>query len=358
MIATAELSLEYRKLQRIDPIKCGEFLWGLKERGLNHTEIAERLETNRHQVGRYLRIADWDQDIKAFIEKHRASVSNTVLLKAASRSLDKKETLSFLKEGGQKVPEREVPPNIPSPKRDFRKKVSKQKIKRVGHSNQLPGGLSWSDVGQYVSSPANVSLLSCIILLWGYLFHQGYIFFSAIDGDFISSLSSAFFSEAIPFIAAACLALSVKRSHKFLTGAILVGTILGVGLFMHASLENQLASTSGAAAQYEAESNAIKTSMVALSESIEALPSTYASKRQEMIAQLNQQRSELKAVTANVMAVESSHTQKNQVPLSYGAWIRIAAMLLNAFLVHLFFKRLSDDIGSGKNLLNLRSQLS
>lgn len=313
----------FKTLQRTSPIKCGEYLCEIAAEGLTQSQIAERVGSDRHTVGRYLKIGRWDDEVKE-LAGHE-NISKTSIIRAASRPWDKGQLIQYLTKG----------------------EISQPATQKAPEPAQTPtecteSEISWRYLRHFVSSPGNVSLLLCIFSFSGYLLHQGYLFFSAVDSNFASALSSAFFSEAIPVVSAACLAMSVKWSHKALTGTIMMATIIGVGVFMHASIHNQSISKSEGSTRYEAEKDALNGSILAISESINALPSSYATKRQQLAEQLNRQRAELSAVHANITQAVDQTQSRSQIPLSYGAWIRIAAMLLNAFLVHQFFKRMAQ----------------
>lgn len=343
----------YQKMRSAHPIKYGEYLCELHERGLSQKDIAESLKTNRQLVGRYQRIGRWDGEIKTFLEGNRQFISNTAILNAAMSPKSKDELLEEFKKlvGNTSGPRTvdthmgklkqfptlpafsEISARLSSLEQRFESLAATSELSVKSKKERLP----WVDLFFQLTRPESMFLLICITGLSSYLIHQGLLFFSAIDHDSASSLSSAIVSETIPLLSAACLALSTQRSRKIIAMIILGATIAGLGFFMHTSLADRMTKQSGYFTRLNTDREIILSTVEALRASMASLPETYITKRQSLASQISNEQAKLSEVNAFLGKVEVQRANINIVSLFYSVWLRIAAMILNAFLVHLFF---------------------
>ena len=279
---SAALASEFRSLQKSNPAKCGDWLRGLQNQyQLNQTQLAEKLKANRQVIGRYLR------GIK----------------KSKCHSVSRKDHAS----AGSEI-------------------------------STEPSGtvqsLTWIGLFKALATPQTFFCLLAIIGLTSYLIQQGMIFFAHLETTQSSIISNAILAEAIPLISAACFAMSIKKSHKFLLGTILIGSIIGMGFFMHASIVQQMVTQSDISKQTQLERQALNSSLTALTQSLNALPTNYVTKRQELIAQMDFQRAELGKLDMRSSGVAQDVNLTTSAAFTFGVWLRVAAMLLNALLVH------------------------
>lgn len=289
--SNANLAQKFRTLQKQNTLHCGEWLLSLQSQGFNQTQIALKLKANRHVIGRYLKAA-----------KNKK-------LKSSSK------------------------PVLSPVKNAIKANVSRSDMKKSPDPS-----LTWVRLLKGLILPQNALLVICVFGLTGYLTQQGIIFFSMVEGEAHSIVANAILSEAVPLITAACFALSTKKVPRFLMGMVLLGSIVGMGLFMHATIQNRMVEKSGLAEQYQVERNALNQSITSLAQMVDTLPTNFVTKRQQVIAQMNQQRQELGELTSKISSAPENIQLASNAIFAYSLWLRVAAMLLNAFLVHMLMR--------------------
>lgn len=395
------VSEEYQVLRKENPIACGEWLLRFTERGLSQAQIARKLGANRQVIGRYIRMALWPTDFKELISRYRNKISNTDIYRAASspkneqllkKSIERKEdnkktihpkdiaaeppTLSVIHEHPpQGNDEGLISDNVSGVSGSKKECITQEAINDVSDSAKgigekilresfcphepaypTPGmgippppalppqnqseddiSKSWLKIARYISQPSVAFLILSITALSGYLIHQGILFFSTVDNNNVSAISSAVVSELLPLVCAACFALSVSRMRRFLSGLLLTGSIIGLSLFMHAALSQKQADTSTNVIHLQKQRDSILLSIDNLNESISALPSNFVSKKQDIIRQVDAKQLSLAQLDARIAQATKKATSAGNVLLSYGVWLRIAAMILNAILAHALF---------------------
>jgi hypothetical protein len=110
---------------------------------------------------------------------------------------------------------------------------------------------------------------------------------------------------------------------------------------MHASLGEQVLKSSSAYKWQELERQSLADSMQATTKSLNALPLSFATKRQQLAAHLDQKREALTALNQKITHTATGLTSPNNALFTYSVWLRISVMLLCAYLVHLFFEGFS-----------------
>lgn len=360
-ISTKLESDTYQHQRSSDPIKYGEMLVCMQEAGLTQQEIADKLSCHRQMVGRYQRIGKWPAEVKEFIHTHREKITNTKILNFASRALSDKELLTELKTMIGEPQDNNQGELIHFPSIDgineliakleaieqrllnLETSIESVELNRqatIPPSNKaklaINSDLTWAWLLHTAVKPCSVLLMICITILTAYLVYQGMVFFSAIDPNPISAISSSVISELVPFLSAACFALATKWSPRLIALLMLLMSIVGLGFFMHKSISSQLTQGSG---RYE---RLIKSRELALASiathmgALATLPDSHVSKRQEITNKIGLERAGLANIDSDISALESSGGS-GSMDLNYALWIRIAAMLLNAYLIHLFF---------------------
>ncbi len=198
--------------------------------------------------------------------------------------------------------------------------------------------LDWSTLWHLSTTPGMVLLMICITALTSYLVYQGIIFFSAIDSNPLSAISSAAFSEFIPMITACCFAMLTKNTHRVIAFTMLMTSIVGLGVFMHGSLATHMIQSSGRFERLTKARELVLASIAAHSDSFNALPKTHISRREDIDAKIIADRESLAKIDDELKSMESSGDGfAKTTNLGYSVWIRVAAMLLNAYLLHIFF---------------------
>lgn len=351
----------YHKMRSDEPVKYGEYLCELSDKGLSQKEIAELLKTNRQLVGRYQRIGKWPNEVKTFIEGHRKFISNTAILNA-SMSPSSTESLleafkklatdpkkqDFLAENMGEL--RTLPTatafsaalvrlsEIEQQLADMQELANSRHV-HLDESNTDSDTWSWRAIFERLLQPGTFLLLICIMGITSYLIHQGAIFFSVIEPDYATSVSSAVMSEVIPLLSTVCLVLSRERLRKMIAATILMVTIVGLGFFMYTSLADRMAKQSGSFVRLAEDRSVLLSTIGALQASMEALPENLVTKRQQLAEQITKEQTKLSGSTSALTRSEVQRVDINSVGLTYSVWLRVAAMALNAFLVHLFLSQ-------------------
>lgn len=194
---------------------------------------------------------------------------------------------------------------------------------------------SWVDVFRILIKPASMMLLIVIPVLTAYLVNQGGIFFAAIDP--ISARSNAVISELIPFLAAASFALTSKFSQKIIAASLLLVSIVGMGLFMHKSLADEITQGSGAYERLSKSREFQLASINSQTSTLLSLPESFFTKRQAIEDKIRHEREKLAEMDHQLNTLEAGAASSTSLSISYSVWLRVAAMILNAYLVHLFF---------------------
>jgi predicted transcriptional regulator len=336
-----DVSSRYQDLRRENPIACGEWLRELlKEQGLSQTQIAKQLGANRQIVGRYLRMAQWNKELKELISKCQRKISNTDLLKAASSPKNERMFREQVEQHTKQTNHQPVGPItcdvLPKPAERPAQPVAEDKK----HSNEL----SWSQLCRYIGQPATVFLLLSTAALSAYLIHQGIIFFSAFDRDDTSVISSSVVSELVPLLSAACFALCANRLQQMLSGILLVCSICCLAFFMQVSLAQRHIDTSKQVSHLEVERESISLMIDTLGKSASSLPDNFISRKRSIIEQIDAKRIDLAGINARIARATEQVGSSENISLSYGVWLRIAAMILNAILAHALFARLRRTV--------------
>lgn len=361
----------YRQMRAQNPIKFAEYLCDLQKQGMSQAEIAELLGLNRQVVGRYKRIAMWDDDLKRYIEENRKCIKITTMLENSGKTTQEafeifKQLVAMKRGDTPPTPTKEEPkentvevkplqvvPPLPSSEAEVEKtqeialfcekEVPECEVRKESPKQETEP--SWMEVFSQIVTPSMFVLMVCTIGLSSYLVHQGVLFFQLHDNNATSVWSSAIVSEAIPILCAGCLALTRRFLHKLIASILLMGTIAGLGFFMHASISDSMQRQSGAFIRTESERKVQESSVKALVSSLNALPDTYVSKRQLLAEKITSEQKKLADLNHSLTKFEHEHSSVDRIALLYGVWLRIAAMLLNAFLVHLFFGRFKSHQG-------------
>ena len=166
---------------------------------------------------------------------------------------------------------------------------------------------------------------------------QSILFFSDVEENLLSIWSSAAVSELIPLISAGCIALSSSKCHRFISSLILTITIVGLGLFMFTSLSGRITKNTDSFARIKNEQTILLGAISELKNNLAGLPEEFVTKRQHILMDLDSKRLELSTLNKSLSAIEKNKNGITNIQITYSVWIRIAAMLLNAFLVHIFF---------------------
>jgi hypothetical protein len=153
--------------------------------------------------------------------------------------------------------------------------------------------------------------------------------------NFLESALSSFFGEILCITAAGLFVVSNTRFSTFLSGLILLFSVVFLALFLHQGVENQLQKSTPEYQRLEQAFVDLRHEIKELRAEKAQLPINFISKKEQKQTQIN---SKLKE--KNQLSIELSYLEKESsigVSGYYNAWLRIALMLINVLLVHRFF---------------------
>lgn len=191
----------------------------------------------------------------------------------------------------------------------------------------------WESLFNLAAHPEYLLSIIPVIILSAYLTYQNYLFFEKIESSSFVAAINACISELVLIILAASIAFSSKKMHKFFLSLFLISTILGLGSFFHGAISDVLSEKSK---EKEFITKAINVHL----SSIEALPASYVSRRQELQKKIDDERAKLTKLDSTNDQATNSSISNTTSKISYAFWIRFVAMILNAYLVHCLFSRL------------------
>jgi hypothetical protein len=201
-----------------------------------------------------------------------------------------------------------------------------------------------------LSNSAKVlGLVAMIAGITSYLIYQNYEFFIAIiksghtfHGISVPAILNSVVAELI-LLTAAAYTVSKKVITKLLAWVLMLGMISGLGVFMHASIDNDLTGNSdyvqslkqqrkdaiAAKEGYEAEKNALD-------------PLKWKTRREALQKKIDVERANIQAVDSKVAeGKEVSSGNLNSIVM-YNTLLRVIAMVVNALLAHTLIRRFKD----------------
>lgn len=202
-----------------------------------------------------------------------------------------------------------------------------------------------------ISNSAKIAgLLSMIVGVTSYLVYQNYEFFSAIIKSnqtltlvgyqlSIPALLNSIVAELI-LLTSAAYTSSKKLPTKLLAWILMVGMICGLGVFMHASIDNDLTGNSdhvqslkqqkkdavNAKEGYDAEKNALD-------------PLKWKSRREALQTKINTERDNIVALDKRIAEAKEVSSSNLTAIILYNSILRVAAMIINALLAHTLISR-------------------
>ena len=225
-------------------------------------------------------------------------------------------------------------PEIRQDKTDLRPKIRQDRtdLRPEIRANM---SLTWAQIESVFLSPEASILAILITVFSSYLIYQGTIFFQNMELNLLESVLSSFFGEILCVTTAGLFVVSSTRFSKFLSGFILLFSVVFLALFLHRGVENQLQKSTPEYQRLEQSFSGLKQEIKELREEKKQFPANFISKKEQKQTQIN---SKLKE--KNQLSIELSYLEKESsigVSGYYNAWLRIALMLINVLLVHRFF---------------------
>lgn len=211
----------------------------------------------------------------------------------------------------------------------------------------------WIGILLTVIHPAGLCLFASVVGLTTYLFYQGVWLFNQVETDSSAALNSAIVSEAIPIICAGIFALNTRVLTRIVSGLLVFGSVLGLGAFMYGGILGHSLTQSHQYISLQKERASILATVDSLTTSLNMLPENFVSRRQDLAKEIRQERKELAQNTSALSQLKASGFSNANAILAYSVWMRVAAMLLNAFLIHLLFLRIKESYRLSNGPYNL-----
>ena len=194
-----------------------------------------------------------------------------------------------------------------------------------------------------VNSAKVMGLLMLILGVTSYLVYQNYDFFNAIIKSSqalnVPALLNSIVAELILLISAAYTS-SRKLKIKLLAWMLMVGMISGLGLFMHASINNDLTgNTDNVQALKQQRQDALKAKDDYSAEKDTLDPVTWKGRRTGLQTKINVERDTIVALDKKIAEAKEVTSGNLNSIIIYNTVLRIAAMIVNALLAHTLVSR-------------------
>jgi len=195
-----------------------------------------------------------------------------------------------------------------------------------------------------VNSTQVAGLLVLILSMTSYLVYQNYDFFTAICKSTaainVPALLNSIVAELILLISAA-YTISRELKIKILAWTIMVGMICGLGVFMHASIDNDLTgNTDHVQALKQQRQDALKAKDSYEQEKEALDPMTWKSRRNALQAKINVERETIASLDKQIVEAKEVSTGNLHGIIIYNTILRIIAMVVNALLAHTLIRRI------------------
>ena len=179
-----------------------------------------------------------------------------------------------------------------------------------------------------------VFLLGCGV---SYLVFQNYEFFSALiltQGFSISALLNSVIAEFI-ILAATAYTHSKAVTVKVISWVLLITMIVGLGCFMHTSINNNVVNNSDYFQSLQQQKQDAVAAKESYGEEKKGLdPLKWKSRRDLLQARIDAERVKLEALNTKIVEAKGVHSENLQSIIIYNSILRIAAMIINALILH------------------------
>jgi hypothetical protein len=198
----------------------------------------------------------------------------------------------------------------------------------------------------FLNSIKVAGLLAMIAGVTSYLVYQNYDFFNAIIksnqtlyGISIPALLNSIVAELI-LLTSAAYTTSRKLQIKILAWTLMLGMIGGLGVFMHASINNDLTgNTDFVQSLKQQRKDAISAKEGYDAEKSALDPLKWKSRRELLQTKINVERSNIETLDKKIAEAKEVTTGNLQSIIIYNTILRLAAMVINALLAHTLISR-------------------
>lgn len=195
-----------------------------------------------------------------------------------------------------------------------------------------------------------LGLATMLLGITSYLVYQNYAFFVAIltSTQTLSVMGCqvsipAFLNSVVAeliLLTAAAYTVSKNMPTKLLAWTLMVGMICGLGVFMHASIDNDLTGSSDYVQSLKQQENDAISAKDGYSAEKAALdPLTWKTRREALQVKINLERDNIAALDQKISEAKTVSSSNLGSIVIYNSLLRIAAMIVNALLAHTLIRR-------------------
>ncbi len=177
--------------------------------------------------------------------------------------------------------------------------------------------------------------LGILILFSLFLIWQGAVFFTKQGYSLEEAYVCSVFGELLLVVSSGLVFYSETKRTKQLFSGICFLSIFLLGAFLHNGVRKSLVESNSEYKRLQSEYKLTLSTVESFKKDKESQPENYKTKKQEIQNKIDSKLSELKTYSSKLNIFES---QSMSIGEYYLAWIRIALMILNAYLVHAFLK--------------------
>ena len=220
-------------------------------------------------------------------------------------------------------------------KSTFKEKKMATNLKSI--SSERKKDISWQELQARAMLPKNGIFLFLLLTLSFFLIWQGALFLMKQGYSLEESYVCSIFGELLLVVSAGLIFQAetpgAKKAFKFICGL----SIFLLGAFLHNGVKSSLLEANPEYQRTQREYDLLASDIKTLKEDKKNLPTSYKTKKNEIQNKVDEKIVQMKAYSEQLKIFESKTIGIGQY---YIAWIRIALMLINAYLAHTFLKNL------------------
>lgn len=197
--------------------------------------------------------------------------------------------------------------------------------------------LSWDDIQGRLLQPKNGTFLTLLALFSSFLIWQGSVFLTAQGYSQEDAYICSIFGELLLLVSAGLIlhaeSPGAKKAFKIICGL----SILLLGVFLHNGVKSSVLEANPQYKRVNNEYLGLEADVKELRTDKKKLPDDHVTRKGKIQKEINEKVEKMSAYSLKLEKLESSSLGAGQY---FIAWLRIALMLLNAYLAHAFLRSL------------------
>ena len=223
-------------------------------------------------------------------------------------------------------------------KENRRKRYEQKKQNNVLSMNKENKMESVSSEYHTEMSGKSKMFLGTILLFSVFLVWQGAVFFMKQGYSQEEAWTVSIFGELLLIVSSGLIFYAETQRTKQVFTVICSLSIILLGAFLHSGVKKSLVEANPEYQRVQSEYSLTKSSIAELKKDKEAQPQSYKTKRNAIQETIESKLKDLKEYSQKLSHFESMSMSLGEY---YIAWIRIALMILNAYLVHALMRSLA-----------------